>query len=55
MGSDSAGVVIDNGDLLPIPGFYFLDSDKNVLGNVALADDGALDKSLELMAELAAR
>lgn len=55
MGSDSAGVVIDNGDLLPIPSFYFLDSDKNVLGNVALADDGALDKLLELMAELGTR
>jgi len=55
MGSDSAGVVIDNGDLLPIPSFYFLDADKNVLGNVALADDGALDKSLELMAELGTR
>jgi len=50
-----AGVIIDGGDLLPIPSFYFLDADKNVLGNVALADDGALDRSLELMAELAAR
>ncbi|MEE8458482.1 MAG: PDZ domain-containing protein [Phycisphaerales bacterium] len=50
-----AGVVIDGGDLLPIPSFYFLDADKQVLGNVALADDGALDKSLELMAELGTR
>jgi len=55
MGSDSAGVVIDNGDLLPIPSFYFLDADKKVLGSVALAGDGALDKSLELMADLASR
>jgi hypothetical protein len=50
-----AGVIIDGGDLLPIPSFFFLDADKNVLGNVALADDGATAKTLELMAELAAR
>ena len=50
-----AGVVIDDGDLLPIPSFFFLDSDKQVLGNVALAEPAAGEKVLDLMAELGSR
>ena len=50
-----AGVVIDGGDLLPIPSLFFLDADKNVLGRVALTDDGARDKTLDLMAKLGSR
>ena len=50
-----AGVVIDDGDLLPIPSLFFLDADKNVLGHVALVDDGAREKTLDLMAALGSR
>ena len=47
-----AGVVIDGGNLLPIPSFFFIDPDQNVLGNIALAQPDALPKTLELMANL---
>jgi len=47
-----AGVVIDGGDLLPIPSFFFIDPDQNVLGNIALAQPDALPKTLELMKDL---
>jgi hypothetical protein len=47
-----AGVVIDGGNLLPIPSFFFIDPDQNVLGNIALAQPDALPKTLALMANL---
>jgi len=46
------GVVINQGDLLPIPSFFFIDPDRNVLGNVGLAQPDALAKALELMEAL---
>ena len=46
------GVVINDGDLLPIPSFFFIDTDHNVLGNVGLAQSDALGKTLGLMKDL---
>ncbi len=50
-----AGLYIDDDDLLPIPSFFFLDADRTVLGNVALAGPSAREEVLDHMEKLASR
>jgi len=49
------GLYINDDDLLPIPSLFFLDADRTVLGNVALAEPAARDKVLDHMEKLASR
>ncbi len=46
------GLTISGGELLPIPGIFFIDPDRAVLGRVALTDADARDRLLEIMEQL---